>query len=218
MKKRIISLFMVFAVVSTCILPALAAPGFDKSVFRNAEDILASEDEMGGSGAYSIDSLFNANNSYYFQTDDDTNRAVIYVRPMVTYTDRKEQYLFIIDIYARENFYTNQVTIKVGNRRYVFTNPYTDFETYENICEETTLISMDADTLKSLMNDIIEHRDEEIKVRISGDDYNADITMADFTKDGVIHLYNLFVQAGGLRQENAAKLATKQTTVDIYED
>ena len=52
------------------------------------------------------------------------------------------------------------------------------------------------------MQDLIEHRDEKIKVRLRGDADYVDFFLPDNVKDGMINVYNLYSMAGGTDPDN----------------
>ena len=49
------------------------------------------------------------------------------------------------------------------------------------------------------MADLIEHREEEIKVRLVGKYTNQDFVLSKSVKDKIINLYNLYAAAGAPR-------------------
>lgn len=52
------------------------------------------------------------------------------------------------------------------------------------------------------MEDLINHRDEEIKVRLSGKNSYVDFVLPDVMKDNFIHMYNLYASGGGTEKNN----------------
>ena len=64
------------------------------------------------------------------------------------------------------------------------------------------------------MQDLIQHRDEEIKVRLVGANREMEFVLTQAMKDGIIGLYDRYVMAGGTRQENM-DLITQGNTVNV---
>ena len=57
------------------------------------------------------------------------------------------------------------------------------------------------------MEDLIQHRDEEIKIRLYGEKKDVDFVMSKQMKDSLINLYDLYVAGGGTRAENLNPLS-----------
>lgn len=58
------------------------------------------------------------------------------------------------------------------------------------------------------MQDLVEHRNEKIKIRLVGSSDNIDFFLPDEVKDGLINLYNLYSMGGGTNSSNM-ELLTK---------
>ena len=65
-----------------------------------------------------------------------------------------------------------------------------------------------------MMTELIEHRDEEIRIRLQGTNRNVDFVLTDDMKNSIINLYNLYVAGGGT---NAAsmQIIDKVTKIDV---
>ena len=71
-----------------------------------------------------------------------------------------------------------------------------------------------AEPFPPFMQDLIQHRDEEIKVRLVGANREMEFVLTQAMKDGIIGLYDRYVMAGGTRQENM-DLITQGNTVNV---
>lgn len=216
MKKRIISLLITFAMVSTCVLPAIAASGFDREVMRNGADICIEADEMEGYEGYIVESLKKEKYT--------SNSALIQCFPMVVSQQDADFYDICIKIYTLNRFPVDEVIFKVGNHRYVFSQikgfDCGDKKT-EDVYNHTLIFMLDSYSL-TLIDDIVKNQNQDVKVRIKGNDQNLDFTLSNEMKDAIINLYNLYAQAGGLRESNINVISdmfkSSGATLIIYED
>ena len=76
---------------------------------------------------------------------------------------------------------------------------------------ETIGIMMKRETV-GFMNDLDEHRDEEIQVRINGTE-TIDFSLTDEMKNEILTLYDLYAQAGGTRDKNLRNITDIDQTV-----
>lgn len=211
MKKRIVSLLLTLALALVCAAPALAAQGFDVNVMRNAVDIYEMGDDMEGEVSFTIKSLVD-NDGLILKCSDGSYQMFL---PIVIAVDEGEDYCLAITNMGDSYRYINEVIIKVGDTRYTFTD--LDVDRSHSLGEpyiETAKIILDSRTL-TVIEDMVKNPDAEVKVRVKGRNASIDFTLSDEIKDGMVHLYNLFAQAGGLRQSNMERIAGIGTPCEI---
>ena len=106
--------------------------------------------------------------------------------------------------------------IKIGDKRYTFS----DLDVSRDVrssgsIQESFVVFMNSD-VNAMMQDLIAHRDEEIKIRLSGSRGSVDFVLSKNIKDAMIHLYNVFAAGGGINQTNMKILdAATSFTVDV---
>lgn len=104
------------------------------------------------------------------------------------------------------------IIIKIGDNRYNFSNCFTSkSQINDNTIMETIGIMMKRETV-GFMNDLEEHRDEEIQVRINGTE-TIDFSLTDEMKNEILTLYDLYAQAGGTRDKNLRNITDIDQTV-----
>lgn len=216
MKKRIISFALSLIMLLGCGVLAFATSSFDRSVMRHGADIMViTEDDMEGEGSYAVKSIKdNALDTFSF----DGGELEFY--PMVYSDDSIDCYSLGFTYYGSSPIYINDIVFKIGDHRYVFTdvNSYSCQHSSSGLYKEREILIMDSYSM-TMLSDIAEHRDETIKVRVKGKKQNLDFEPSDEMKNGMIHLYNLYVQAGGLSKSNLSTLSKDYSaTLTIYDD
>lgn len=202
-RKKIVSLFL--AVVFTLMIPmtAFATPGFNRTVFDNAQDISQSYDDMTGQWSYATESLLGEAGT--IDLDEPEESVVVYGTAGISY--KYDLYNIVIKYYARNWAFIDTVCVKIGNKRYNFT----DYSNYQKVfsdatIRETMILTLTSDMVP-FMEDLIQHRDEEIKIRLYGEKKDVDFVMSKQMKDSLINLYDLYVAGGGTRAENLNPLS-----------
>ena len=212
MKKRIVSLAVAVLLSVAMAMSAFATSEFKVSAFQDVDDYQIDIDDMTGEISISIKSLLNE--SEFVGTDD----YLLAFYPMVTTNNDFDMFLFAVMYLGYQSENINQVIVKIGDNRYFFSNvkfnidnlPGFNMDGYKM---ELPTIIIDSRTI-SFMQDLIQHRDEEIKVRLVGTSKEMDFVLTQAMKDGIIGLYDRYVIAGGTRQENMDKI-TQGNTVDV---
>ena len=104
----------------------------------------------------------------------------------------------------------DQIIVKVGNKSYFFSNISVYAKNQRildnNMVQESLAIYVDSNS-KSFIQDLIEHRSEEIKIRLVGMYHNFDFELTQKMKDGIIGLYDHYVMAGGTNEGNLKNIA-----------
>lgn len=198
MRKRIVALATALILIVSTSLVSYAATKLNMSVFENAEDITVKYDDM--SKATTITSTSLSKGEGHVQLDYRYDYVSIY--PRIIFITSASEYTWNVDYFARNWMFIDEMSIKVGNNVYTFTDFTTSRKVYSDATvQEHLAFSITNDSLV-FMQDLIEHRDEKIKVRLRGDSDYVDFFLPDEVKDGMINVYNLYSMAGGMDAEN----------------
>lgn len=217
MKKRIVSLAVAVLLSVAMAMSAFATSEFKVSAFQDVDDYQIDIDDMTGEISISIKSLLNE--SEFVGTDD----YLLAFYPMVTTNNDFDMFLFAVMYLGYQSENINQVIVKIGDNRYFFSDVELDMdglpEWYTSMIDsygvvmELPVFIIDNRTIP-FMQDLIQHRDEEIKVRLVGANREMEFVLTQAMKDGIIGLYDRYVMAGGTRQENM-DLITQGNTVNV---
>lgn len=197
MKKKILSIVLAVLMMALIPISVFAASGFNKAVFDNAEDVTIKSDDMSGISTISCTSLQNR------KAVIDLNwSTLVAITPNVQLSDDVDTYSITFTYVAESWAFIDSIIVKIGDNRYTLS----DFPTGRNVqhggsIQENAYIFLTAELIP-MMQDLIEHRDEEIKIRLCGSRENVDFTLPDNIKDGMINLYNLYVAGGGTNEPN----------------
>lgn len=217
MKKRIVSLIVAVLLSVATAVSAFATSEFKVSTFQDVDDYQIDIDDMTGEISISIKSLLNE--SEFVETDD----YLLAFYPMVTTNNDVDMFLFAVMYLGYQSENINQVIVKIGDNRYFFSDVELDIDSlpewYTSMIDsygvvmELPVFIIDNRTIP-FMQDLIQHRDEEIKVRLVGANREMEFVLTQAMKDGIIGLYDRYVMAGGTRQENM-DLITQGNTVNV---
>ena len=212
MKKRIVSLAVAVLLSVAMAVSAFATSEFKISTFQDVNDYQITIDDMTGEGSIYIKSLLNESE---FVENDDYALAFF---PMVEINNDFDLFAFSVLYLGYQSENIDQVIVKIGDNRYFFSNVKLNIDNLpgfnmDGYKMELPTIIIDSRTI-SFMQDLIQHRDEEIKVRLVGTSKEMDFVLTQAMKDGIIGLYDRYVIAGGTRQENMDKI-TQGNTVDV---
>lgn len=203
MRKHLVAMLLTAGILFMNLLPVYAAAGFDSSVLKNAPDITVSAYEDGGN-AYKISSLQGVN----FSSSKD---LVLYFEVSVLEDNTAEGYMLSFQ-YASYDLVLDiqEIKVEIDNKVYTFSNPASRMNLLASpsdraIIQEAATIVIGQDSL-SFMQDLMEHRNETVKVSLTGTEQELYFELPQNVKDSAIHMYNLYVQAGGTRAENLAYL------------
>lgn len=206
MKKKLLALVLAVFLATTVSISAFAASGFNKEVFSGRQEIKSTYDDMSGITNFympDMESMLGDGCIILGLLFDN-----IYLKPTVAVTDQFSAYYWdIVYNYSDTSFnyhYIDELTIKIGENRYIFKDIYnqrSDFGDKNQYHKEFFKVFFDEDSI-SVMEDLINHRDEEIKVRLSGKNSYVDFVLPDVMKDNFIHMYNLYASGGGTEKNN----------------
>lgn len=206
MKRRLFSLLLALCLAAGCALPALAAAGFDETVLQTAQDILRTDYTDQGVTAYYVASL-RADERWFWTAE---GNAAVQVYPCVLVREDGEIFTLCFLHDARLGLKIQNVTFTIGGRSYRFSGVSNDEEWYEGgedmwWISELACVELDAGTLP-MLEQLVEHRTESVQVSIEGENVHLSITLGQPEIDGIIHLYNLYRMAGGMRDENLQRM------------
>lgn len=213
MKKRLVSLITISLLIVSLSLSTFAANGFNKAVFDNAADVTVTRDDMDGTLMAMTTSLIGEKGIIAPEGQDE--RIQVYAG--VGITDSVNLLSIIFKDYSHDVANINGIIIKIGNKRYSFSGLNVSRDTLKGsgtyYIGESTTIELTSKSIP-MMTELIEHRDEEIRVRLQGTNRNVDFVLTDDIKNSIINLYNLYVAGGGT---NAAsmQIIDRVTKIDV---
>lgn len=213
MKKRLVALITILLLVASLSLSTFAANGFNKAVFDNAADVTVTRDDMDGTLTAMTTSLIGEKGIIAPEGRDEC----IQVYAGVGITDSVNLLSIVFKDYSHDAANINGIIIKIGNKRYSFSGINVSWDVLRGsntyYTGESTTIEITSKSIP-MMTELIEHRDEEIRVRLQGTNRNVDFVLTDDMKNSIINLYNLYVAGGGT---NAAsmQIIDKVTKIDV---
>jgi len=206
MKKRIVSLALAGAIMISASVPALATSAFNMGVFDGRQDVSISSDDMSGETGICL------SGDEYDSVITFDDGSLLTVDPNIFLTDSYDTYQIYFNCFESSLAGMKSIIIKIGDNRYNFSNCFTSKSRInDNTIMETIGIMMKRETV-GFMNDLDEHRDEEIQVRINGTE-TIDFSLTDEMKNEILTLYDLYAQAGGTRDKNLRNITDIDQTV-----
>lgn len=218
MKKKIMALTLAVIFIVSASVSAFATSEFDTSVFDNAEDITVKYDDMTDMTVISCSSLSTSLLKGRTAVVDVNLATVVTISPTLVLSNSMDAYIFYFYYVSNSWLFINSMIVKIGDHRYTFSDFGTSRQTRKNgEIQESFHIFMNSD-IAAMMQDLIEHRDEEIKVRLSGSKGHVDFALTEDIKDGMIRLYDLYAEGGGTRQSNMDMIAEQApVTLSVQE-
>lgn len=208
MKRTLISLALIVLLMVSIPVSAFASAEFNRSIFNGRDDLSLTADDMTGityvrsSGWADGKTIVTSSAS-----------AVILVSPFISLTDPADFYVFEFDYHGYHWADLNSILIKIGDNRYIFSNcnhSYSlgsDGTVFENISFDLT------NQMLSFMDDLIQHQNDEIKIRLQGTTQSFDFTLTDEMKNEILTLYDVYVNGGGIRKSNLDGISLVEKTV-----
>lgn len=208
MRKKFTAIVLSTILAVSISLSAVATNNFNLGIFDNREDVTVKYDDMSNSTSVYATSLINGEGNIKL----DWNYDYVSIYPHVAILKSVDSYIWCIDYNARNWMFIDTITIKIGNKRYIFK----DFLSTKKVYSDSTIVEhmtfvITNDTIP-FMQDLITHRNEPIKVRLSGETDNVDFFLPDIVKDGMINIYNLYVAGGGTEPNNMKLLTNIEGT------
>lgn len=208
MKNKVFSFILSICLIVLISIPAFATSAFNTSVFDGATDITAQSDEMAGTFTAYPTSLVGAKSNISTSVN-----SYVSVFPIVSSSDNFDMYTISMTYYAKDWAFINKIIIKIGDNRYNLSDFYISRDVKKNATIQEYCSFSVTNQLLPMMQDLIDHRDEEIKVRLDGSKGNIDFVLTDDIKNAMINLYNLYVAGGGLNKENLDYISIADPTV-----
>ena len=143
---------------------------------------------------------------------DVTDYYVLGVTPSVAWDESNTAYTLMVMVESAGDVWPNilNLVIKVGQRSYVFSE--CKMTNGAGSTQEAFMIVLNEDVIP-FMNDLMEHQDEEIDVRITAERGDMEFSLSDKQKKDIIGLYELFDLAGGTNEaymEKATESAAEE--------
>lgn len=213
MKKKVLAFLMAAGLCLTMSVSAFAAEGFNMSVFDQRDDMYITQDDMNGTItivplylANAADCLIEVNNKWIVNVFALVNNSPDYDAGQIAFTCDGENW---------PNVY--EVIVKIGEKRYSFKDLLIDQSILDNgLCTEMVMINWKTETIP-FMQDLAKNKNEEIKVRLNSESGYIDFVLTQEIKDSVVNCFDLFVKAGGTREESMSWMdAEDATTVEVY--
>ena len=198
MKKKVLSIVLTVLIMALIPISVFAADGFDLSVFDNS-DVSKKYDDMTGNTMIELASA--SDNIYVGMLDHVCFMPTVYVSDSSEYYNWEIWYSYLGNVQYQN---INSVLIKIGDNRYTFDGIYNsrmDWGKNNDFHREILNVIFDGNSIP-MMEDLISHRDEEIKMRFTGSNGQFDLTLSSTTVDRFIQMYELYKTAGGTREKN----------------
>ncbi len=197
MKKKLVSLVLVVALLVSIPLSAFASVNFNSSILNGRDDIIVSTDDM--VGITYIHPATVADGTMLVRPAPST---AILVYPDIGLSDSGDFFTLQFSYHGYEWAFFDSIIIKVGDNRYIFS----DCSTSSSVDSDGTVFESISFTVKNeilpFMKDFVTNKDSEIKVRLHGASSSFDFTLTDDMKDSIRYLYALYIAGGGLSQPN----------------
>lgn len=201
--KRIVTSIASIAMVAAISMSAFATPAFNTAVFNDGQDITVSSDSMTGQTTVATTSLLGTKGTVSVGWKESVD-----VFGAVSISDDFDIHSIVMQYYADDWAFINEVIVKIGDTRYNFTNLNASRKVYSNATiRESVQIVAKSSTIP-FMQDLIVNRDKEVRVRLCGKNKDIEFVMTDDMKNSLINLYNLFVAGGGTQSANIKVIDT----------
>ena len=143
---------------------------------------------------------------------DVTDYYVLGVTPSVAWDESNTAYTLMVMVESAGDVWPNilNLVIKVGQRSYVFSE--CKMTNGAGSTQEAFMIVLNDDVIP-FMNDLMDHQDEEIDVRITAERGIMEFSLSDKQKEDIVGLYQLFDLAGGTNEaymEKATESAAEE--------
>lgn len=209
MKKRLISFVLAVTIIVSTSLPAFATKKFDMSVFDGREDVWMHSDEMAGeTNVFSLNMGGDGDVNVYFDDGSSVGASAT-----LFLTDSFDYYYLSFSRLGFDYMGLYKVIVKIGENRYTLLNfSETGFIAENGTFFESVTVPMKKELIP-LMNDLVEHQDEEIKVRLVGAYENYDFSLTDKMKRELLGMYELYISGNGTRNKNLQKITDWDKTI-----
>lgn len=207
MKKKITSLLLALLLCVSVPVSVLATSRFDTRVFDDEEDLFITSDDMTGEYYVEHDISF-LNSDMLMILSDELDPSLIYLTPNIYLTDSCDYFSICFQRIGFDPADFTSIIVKIGDDRYQFKSCKTASSSSEsNLVLDCIYFYLKTET-KSFMKELSKHKDDEIKVRLVGNQKSFDFTLTEEAVDGLLDLYDLFVEGGGTRESNLQNISS----------
>lgn len=197
MKKRYISYVVTLVLVVSIAVSAFATENLNLKVFHGEDDITVfpSTDE---DVTISVDSMGQSSKGLIA-----ANNTVTQFIPMVVASQKYDMFCMTLEFFSLDKANINEIYFKIGNTLYQFgkiqmKNTWNN----ESRCyNETMMFPIDRNSI-NFMEDFETHRDDSIVVSLVNGEQYIEFELTDDVKNGWLHLYDLYKEAGGTNKDN----------------
>lgn len=217
MKKKFLSLAIAILIAVSFPISAFAASDFDITVFdtENVNIVYDDMEDTYRATEKELMSLLDRTSGRLFPPQWATGFANMY--PTVSVDDSVAAFFIYLDYYLNVSWgwdNLDTITIKIGDNRYIFTNIELDKKVGvggKDLMVERMVIAIDENSME-FMEDLTNHKNDEIKMRLSGSGVAHDIILTDIVKESIVDLYDLYVKAGGTNTPNIRRITDAKMT------
>lgn len=199
MRKKLVSLALAATIMVSTSLPAFATKKFDMSIFDGRQDVWFTSDEMKGETYVFPYNMGNDGESNIIYADDGSSMGI---GASLEITDSYDYYNLSFSRSGATYMGLYEVIVKIGDNRYTlwrFSDTASTFDEFGYF--ECVTVPMKKELIP-FMNDLIEHKDDKIKVRFVGSYISYDFVLTDTMKTEILTMYDLFVDGNGTREKN----------------
>lgn len=206
MKKKLVSLALATLLIISIPISAFASPDFNSDILTKRDDLYLISDDMTG-----ITYVYTLGWSEGKTVIRPSSDAIVLFSSYIGLTDPGDFFSFAFHYKGYELAGLDTIFIKIGDNRYTFSNCSTSQSVESNGTVFESISFNLTNNLLSFMDDLIQHRDEEIKVRLHGTIRSFDFTFTDEMKSEILTLYDIYANGGGLHKSNIDAISLIET-------
>ncbi len=197
MKKRYISCVVTLALVVSIAVSAFATENLNLKVFHGEDDITVFP-STDGDVTISVDSMGKSTKGTIV-----INNTVVHFLPMVIASQKYDMFCMTVDFFSRDKANIDEIDFKVGNNLYRFgkVQMKNAWDNELKCYNETMMFPIDRNSI-NFMEDFETHRDDSIAVSLVNGEQHIEFELTDDVKNGWLHLYDLYKEAGGTNKDN----------------
>lgn len=206
MRKRLATLLAVLIMVLACALPAFAATGFDVSLLSGTDGISGNAED----GIFYPESMWNE----WYTVSDAADGLVIY--PVIVVSENKEVFRLCVNYDYNSNMSSpidlRDVVFFINDHYYYFPQVGVGGVSYVRDNGETwnmnaAFIDFDVDSF-ALLDALAQPHSKDVVFFVVGENGTTGFLLDQEQINGILSFYNLYKQAGGLRDVNLSQIAS----------
>lgn len=197
MKKEFIAYTVTILLGLSVALSAFATDNLDLKVFHGEDDITvfqSSDDTIG----ITVDSMTDgAKGSLVI------NNSVVHFLPMVIAAPKYDVFCVTVDYFSSDKAHIDEIDFQIGDNVHKFgkVQKKNAWDRTLNCYNETMMFPIDRNSI-NFMEDFEMHSDDAITVTLVNRNQSITFELTDDIKNGCLHLYDLYKQAGGTNKDN----------------